>query len=96
MARAPDSKSGCWGFESLLACHFLPLQGIALDKVKQIWFVIEQFLKESRTELKKVTWPTPKQAIASTSVVVVLTVIVSLVLGLIDFGLAKIIRLVLG
>lgn len=20
--RAPDSKSGCWGFESLLACHF--------------------------------------------------------------------------
>ena len=19
--RAPDSKSGCWGFESLLACH---------------------------------------------------------------------------
>jgi preprotein translocase subunit SecE len=67
-----------------------------LDKVKQIWFVIQQFLKESRTELKKVTWPTPKQAIASTSVVVVLTVIVSLVLGFIDFGLAKIIRLVLG
>jgi hypothetical protein len=23
MVRAPDSKSGCWGFESLLACHFL-------------------------------------------------------------------------
>ena len=23
MDRAPDSKSGCWGFESLLACHFL-------------------------------------------------------------------------
>jgi preprotein translocase subunit SecE len=67
-----------------------------LDKVKQIWFVIQQFLKESRTELKKVTWPTSKQAIASTSVVVVLTVIVSLVLGFIDFGLAKIIRLVLG
>ena len=21
MARAPDSKSGCWGFESLLACQ---------------------------------------------------------------------------
>jgi preprotein translocase subunit SecE len=67
-----------------------------LDKEKQIWFVIQQFLKESRTELKKVTWPTSKQAIASTSVVVVLTVIVSLVLGFIDFGLAKIIRLVLG
>ena len=75
---------------------FPAIQDIALDKAKQILFVIQQFLKESRAELKKVTWPTPKQAIASTSVVVVLTVIVSLVLGLVDFGLAKIIRLILG
>jgi preprotein translocase subunit SecE len=67
-----------------------------LDKVKQIWFVVQQFLKESRTELKKVTWPTPKQAIASSSVVIVITVIVSLVLGFVDFGLAKIVRMILG
>ncbi len=66
-----------------------------MDKAKQILNVVQQFLKESRAELKKVTWPTPKQAITSTSVVIVVTVIVSLVLGLIDFGLAKIIRLVL-
>ncbi len=66
-----------------------------MDKVKHILFIVEQFLKESKTELKKVTWPTPKQAIASTSVVVVLVVIVSLVLGLVDFGLAKIIRMIL-
>ena len=67
-----------------------------MDKVKQIWFVIQQFLKESRTELKKVTWPTPKQAIASSSVVIVITVIVSLALGFVDFGLAKIVRMILG
>jgi preprotein translocase subunit SecE len=67
-----------------------------LDKVKQILDVVQQFLKESRAELKKVTWPTPKQAMTSTSVVIVLVVIMSLVLGLVDFGLAKIIRLVLG
>jgi preprotein translocase subunit SecE len=75
---------------------FPAIQGKALDKVKQIWFEIRQFLKESRTELKKVTWPTPKQAIASSSVVIVITVIVSLVLGLVDFGLAKIVRMILG
>lgn len=75
---------------------FPATQGKALDKVKQIWFVIQQFLKESRTELKKVTWPTPKQAIASSSVVIVITVIVSLVLGFVDFGLAKIVRMILG
>src|SRR4030066_2427886 len=28
MARAPDSKSGCWGFKSLLACHLFLLKGI--------------------------------------------------------------------
>jgi len=67
-----------------------------LDKVKQILFVIQQFLKESKAELKKVTWPTSKQTIASTSVVIVITVIVSLALGLVDFGLAKIIRVILG
>ncbi|MCU0531574.1 MAG: preprotein translocase subunit SecE [Syntrophales bacterium] len=67
-----------------------------MDKVKQILDVVQQFLKESRAELKKVTWPTPKQAMTSTSVVIVLVVIMSLVLGLVDFGLAKIIRLVLG
>jgi len=67
-----------------------------LDKAKEILNVVQQFLKESRAELRKVTWPTPKQAITSTSVVIVVTVIVSLVLGLVDFGLAKIIRLVLG
>ncbi|NPV04258.1 MAG: preprotein translocase subunit SecE [Syntrophaceae bacterium] len=67
-----------------------------MDKAKEILNVVQQFLKESRAELKKVTWPTPKQAITSTSVVIVVTVIMSLVLGLVDFGLAKIIRLVLG
>ena len=67
-----------------------------MDKAKEILNIVQQFLKESRAELKKVTWPTPKQAITSTSVVIVVTVIVSLVLGLVDFGLAKIIRLVLG
>ena len=28
--RAPDSKSGCWGFESLLACHE-PMRTLASD-----------------------------------------------------------------
>ncbi len=54
------------------------------------------FLNEAKTELKKVTWPAPKQALASTSVVIILVLIISIFLGLIDFGLAKLVRLVLG
>ncbi|MBW2630228.1 MAG: preprotein translocase subunit SecE [Deltaproteobacteria bacterium] len=57
---------------------------------------MKRFLREAKVELKKVTWPTPKEALASTSVVIVVVIIVSLFLGVVDLGLTKIIRLVLG
>jgi preprotein translocase subunit SecE len=67
-----------------------------MDKVRQIFQKIVQFLKEAKVELKKVTWPTRKQTLASTSVVIIVVIIVSAFLGIVDFGLAKVIRLVLG
>jgi len=57
---------------------------------------VRSFLKDVRVELKKVTWPSPKQTLASTLVVIVVVIIVSTLLGIVDFGLTKIIRLVLG
>lgn len=47
-------------------------------------------------ELKKVKWPTRKELLASTAVVIVLTLIVALFLGLVDFGLIKIIKNIVG
>ena len=67
-----------------------------MDKIKYIFANIIKFLKEAKVELKRVTWPTPKQALASTSVVIIVVVIVSMFLGIVDLGLAKVIRLVLG
>jgi len=58
--------------------------------------VAGQFLRESRTELRKVKWPTRKELLASTAAVIVLVLVVSLYLGLIDFGLIKIIRSIVG
>ena len=54
------------------------------------------FLREAKMELKKVKWPTRKELIASTAVVIVLTLFVAFYLGLIDFGLIKIIKNVVG
>jgi preprotein translocase subunit SecE len=54
------------------------------------------FLKESRLELKKVKWPTRKELLASTAVVIVLVLMVSFFLGLVDFGLIKILRNIVG
>ncbi|MDX9745319.1 MAG: preprotein translocase subunit SecE [Syntrophales bacterium] len=67
-----------------------------MDKIKLVLFRIRQFLGEARAELRKVTWPTRKQTFASTGVVLVVVIIVSLFLGLVDFGLAKIIKALLG
>jgi preprotein translocase subunit SecE len=54
-----------------------------------------QFLRESRMELKKVKWPTRKELLASTAVVIVLTLIVAFFLGLVDFGLIKIMKTII-
>ena len=67
-----------------------------MERIKLTAEKVKQFLIEARNELKKVTWPTRKQALASTSVVIIVVAIVSLFLGVVDFGLAKIIKLVLG
>lgn len=67
-----------------------------MGKVKLLVDKTGIFLDEAMTELKKVTWPAPKQALASTSVVIILIIIISIFLGLIDFGLVKLVKLVLG
>lgn len=54
-----------------------------------------QFLREVRVELKKVTWPTRKQTIGSTVVVLILTFIISVFLGLVDVGLTNFVRVIL-
>ncbi|PIE31724.1 preprotein translocase subunit SecE [candidate division KSB3 bacterium] len=43
-----------------------------------------QFLKEARVELKKVSWPTRKEVIGSTTIVIVVSVLSGLFLGLLD------------
>lgn len=54
-----------------------------------------QFLREVRAELKKVTWPSRKQTMGSTLVVIVLVIIIASFLGAVDMGLSSLIRLVL-
>ncbi|MBW1726675.1 MAG: preprotein translocase subunit SecE [Deltaproteobacteria bacterium] len=54
-----------------------------------------QFLREVKVELKKVVWPTRKQTLSSTIVVIILTVIIACFLGVADLGLSSLIRVVL-
>ena len=55
-----------------------------------------QFFRECKVELKKVAWPTRKETIASTSVVLVLVMIAAAFLGLVDVSISYVIRMVIG
>lgn len=54
-----------------------------------------RFLREVKVELKKVTWPSKKQTMGSTVVVIILVMIISLFLGVVDVGLSSLIRTVI-
>ena len=58
-----------------------------------IWFSeSRQFLMEVRSEFRKVTWPTQKEATAGTIGVVVVVAIITLVLSLVDLVLGQAIQ----
>lgn len=58
------------------------------------WQQLVQFLKEVRTELKKVSWPAKKEVVGSTVVVIVSVFILSFFLGAIDITLQKLLTFV--
>ena len=64
-------------------------------KIKGIIDQSIQFLREVKVELKKVAWPSKKQTIGSTAVVLILVFIISAFLGIVDMGLSSLVRLVL-
>lgn len=49
-----------------------------------------------KAELKKVIWPTKKELINYTSVVIVMCTVVALVVWIIDSGLNKLLSLIIG
>jgi preprotein translocase subunit SecE len=54
-----------------------------------------QFFREVKVELQKVTFPTRQETVGSTVVVLVLTMIMSVYLGLSDWALARIVQFLL-
>ena len=54
------------------------------------------FLQEAKQELRKVIWPPRRQILTSTGVVIILVFLAACYLGLVDYILSRIVRLVLG
>jgi preprotein translocase subunit SecE len=64
--------------------------------LKDTYEKVRQFFREVRAELKRVAWPTRKETVGSTSVVLILVMIMAVFLGLVDAGLHALLRQVLS
>jgi preprotein translocase subunit SecE len=63
---------------------------------KRYFIVARQFLVDAKVELKKVTWPTRKELLSTTAIILLLVFLIAFFLGLVDLGLVKIIKNVVG
>tara|TARA_B100000315_G_scaffold150180_1_gene138879 strand:+ start:91 stop:279 length:189 start_codon:yes stop_codon:yes gene_type:complete len=54
------------------------------------------FLREVRAELVKVNWPSQQELVGSTTVVIVLSVVLAIFIGLVDFLLSALVSRLLG
>jgi len=57
---------------------------------------IKRFLKEVRLEMQKITWSTREELIASTIVVIVVSLLLAIFIGAADIGLSHLANLILG
>lgn len=57
---------------------------------------VQQFVYDTRTELKKVVWPTREQTINLTALVIAVSAAVAAFIGAVDFLVQKFFQLILG
>ena len=50
---------------------------------------VKRFFKDTKAELKKVTWPTKEQLIHNTGVIIVFIILIAVVLSVLDLAFGK-------
>ncbi|WP_449243799.1 preprotein translocase subunit SecE [Desulfobacca acetoxidans] len=68
----------------------------AWPAIGDYWVRTKQFIQEAWVELKKVTWPGQKETLGATAVVIVLVFLVSFYLGIVDLGLSRLVKYIIG
>ncbi len=55
-----------------------------------------EFLREVRREAEKVTWPTRRETVITTGLVLVMVILAALFFFFVDYGLSFVVELLLG
>ena len=66
------------------------------ENVTPWWEGVRQYLREVVYELRRVVWPSRKETLGSTSVVLVIVIICGIYLGVVDLILSRLIRVFVG
>lgn len=65
------------------------------NNTKNKSFGLLKFFRETKAELKKVTWPTKEQLIHNTGIILVFIAIMCIILSLLDFGFNELMKLLI-
>lgn len=63
---------------------------------KVLWVRFKSWLLEYKSEVRKVTWPKIPTVVRNTVIVLIMCAIMSLIIGLADLGLGKLLELIFG
>lgn len=78
--------------------HLFINDKLVCDKEKKptITKRVIRFLRDYKSEVKKIVWPSLKDVVKNTLIVLIICVIIGVFIWLADFGLAKLLDLILG
>ena len=62
---------------------------VTKKKKDNIFKRVKNFFVETKSELKKATWPSKKQLFHNTIVILVFIVVIAIILSVLDFGFAE-------
>ena len=66
------------------------------EKKPNLFQKIKNWWRQTIGELRKVTWPTKEDALALTRIVLIVTVIMSAILGIFDFIFSRLVGFLVG
>ena len=66
------------------------------DRKPTIFQKLRRWWRETIGELRKVTWPTWKEALSLTRIVLIVTVVMAVLLGVLDYAFSKLVGLLVG
>ena len=93
--KAGSKESGKGQVIKLKAAKPKPPLSSKLPPVRKYWNQSVQFVKEAWQELKKTSWPNRRETLGGTGVVLILVFLIAIFLGLVDFGLSRLVKTII-